>query len=62
MAACIAIPEADAIAADKLTLQLKWLPQAQFAGYYMAQSKGYYKRKTWRSTSSPAARISFRRA
>ncbi len=30
-------------AADKVTLQLKWLPQAQFAGYYVAQSKGYYK-------------------
>jgi NitT/TauT family transport system substrate-binding protein len=28
---------------DKVTLQLKWLPQAQFAGYYVAQSKGYYK-------------------
>ena len=30
-------------AADKITLQLKWLPQAQFAGYYVAQAKGYYK-------------------
>ena len=24
-------------------LQLKWLPQAQFMGYYVAQEKGYYK-------------------
>ena len=32
-----------AAAADKVTVQLKWLPQAQFAGYYVAQSKGYYK-------------------
>ena len=32
-----------AAAADKVTLQLKWLPQAQFAGYYVAQAKGYYK-------------------
>lgn len=24
-------------------LQLKWVPQAQFAGYYVAQEKGYYK-------------------
>jgi NitT/TauT family transport system substrate-binding protein len=32
-----------AIAADKVTVQLKWLPQAQFAGYYVAQAKGYYK-------------------
>jgi len=30
-------------AADKVTVQLKWLPQAQFAGYYMAAAKGYYK-------------------
>ncbi len=30
-------------AAEKVTVQLKWVPQAQFAGYYMAQAKGYYK-------------------
>lgn len=28
---------------DKLTLQLKWLPQSQFMGYYVAAAKGYYK-------------------
>jgi NitT/TauT family transport system substrate-binding protein len=27
----------------KVTLQLKWVAQAQFAGYYAAQAKGYYK-------------------
>lgn len=32
-----------ASAADKLTLQLKWVTQAQFAGYYVAQDKGFYK-------------------
>jgi NitT/TauT family transport system substrate-binding protein len=26
-----------------LTLQLKWLPQSQFMGYYVAQEKGYYE-------------------
>jgi NitT/TauT family transport system substrate-binding protein len=31
-----------AMAQDKLTLKLKWVPQAQFAGYYVAASKGYY--------------------
>jgi NitT/TauT family transport system substrate-binding protein len=37
-------PEAPAAAsADKVTLQLKWVPQAQFAGYYAAAAKGYYK-------------------
>ena len=30
-------------AADPLTLQLKWVAQAQFAGYYVAAAKGYYK-------------------
>lgn len=34
---------ATANAADKLTLQLKWVPQAQFAGYYVAKDKGFYK-------------------
>jgi NitT/TauT family transport system substrate-binding protein len=29
--------------ADKITLQLKWVTQAQFAGYYAAAAKGYYK-------------------
>ncbi|MGY5453405.1 ABC transporter substrate-binding protein [Agarivorans sp. MS3-6] len=30
-------------AAEKLTLQLKWVTQAQFAGYYVALNKGFYK-------------------
>ena len=30
-------------AADNLTFQLKWVVQAQFAGYYVAQAKGFYK-------------------
>src|SRR5471030_1276693 len=28
---------------EKVKLQLKWLPQSQFMGYYMAAEKGYYK-------------------
>lgn len=31
-----------AFAADALTLQLKWVTQAQFAGYLVAESKGFY--------------------
>jgi NitT/TauT family transport system substrate-binding protein len=27
---------------DKVKLQIKWVPQAQFAGYYVALEKGYY--------------------
>jgi NitT/TauT family transport system substrate-binding protein len=32
-----------AFAADRVTIQLKWVTQAQFAGYYVAKAKGYYK-------------------
>ena len=28
---------------DEVTLQLKWVTQAQFAGYYAAQEQGYYE-------------------
>ncbi len=34
---------ASAQAADTVNLQLKWVTQAQFAGYYVAQDKGFYK-------------------
>jgi NitT/TauT family transport system substrate-binding protein len=30
-------------AADPVTVQLKWVTQAQFAGYYVAKEKGFYK-------------------
>jgi len=32
-----------ATAADEVTLQLKWIPQYQFAGYFVAQQKGFYE-------------------
>ena len=31
-----------ASAQDSITLQLKWVTQAQFAGYLVAEAKGYY--------------------
>src|ERR1700726_3338707 len=34
---------ASAHAADKVTIQLKWVAQAQFAGYFVAKDKGFYK-------------------
>ena len=43
LAAVLAASGFAASAQEKVTVQLKWLPQAQFAGYYVAQSKGYYK-------------------
>src|SRR5215211_6730796 len=39
--AATASPEQQKLA--KVTLQLKWVTQAQFAGYYAALEKGYYK-------------------
>lgn len=33
----------DASALTKVKLQLKWFPQAQFAGFFVAQAKGFYK-------------------
>jgi NitT/TauT family transport system substrate-binding protein len=32
-----------ATAQERVTLQLKWVTQAQFAGYYVAKDKGFYK-------------------
>ncbi len=32
-----------ALAQEAVTLQLKWVTQAQFAGYYVAKEKGFYK-------------------
>jgi NitT/TauT family transport system substrate-binding protein len=34
--------EGRAQSADKVQLQLRWVPQAQFAGYYTARAKGLY--------------------
>ncbi|MFM9844407.1 MAG: ABC transporter substrate-binding protein [Dongiaceae bacterium] len=42
VAAAVAGFGARAEAADALTLQLKWVTQAQFAGYYVAKEKGFY--------------------
>ena len=41
-AAAVALSAGFAEAADKVTLQLKWVTQAQFAGYYVAADKGFY--------------------
>lgn len=43
LALLAAVPSVQAQSTEKMTLQLRWLPQAQFAGYYVAAAKGYYK-------------------
>ena len=41
LGAALAMFAGGAQAADDVTLQLKWVTQAQFAGYYVAQAKGF---------------------
>ena len=40
-------------AADDVTLQLKWVTQAQFAGYYVALDKGFYEEEGLNVTILP---------
>lgn len=40
-------------AADPLTLQLKWVTQAQFGGYYVALDKGFYEEEGLEMTVKP---------
>ncbi|MEL6127480.1 MAG: ABC transporter substrate-binding protein [Pseudomonadota bacterium] len=44
-----------ALAADEVTLQLQWVTQAQFAGYYVALEKGYYAAEGLDVTILPGA-------
>ncbi len=41
--AAFSLAAGSALAADEVTLQLKWVTQAQFAGYYVAKDKGFYE-------------------
>ncbi len=43
LAGGMSLAAVQAIAADAVTLQLKWVTQAQFAGYYVAKDKGFYE-------------------
>ena len=42
-----------AMAADDVTPQLKWVTQAQFAGYYVALDKGFYEEEDLNVTIKP---------
>ena len=42
-ALALAATTATAQELDELTLQLQWVTQAQFAGYYVAEDKGFYE-------------------
>ncbi|OBZ92533.1 nitrate ABC transporter substrate-binding protein [Pararhizobium polonicum] len=43
LASAFSLSAFQAVAADKVVLQLKWVTQAQFAGYYVAKDKGFYE-------------------
>ena len=42
-----------AASAEPVTLQLKWVTQAQFAGYYVAQAQGFYEEEGLDVTIKP---------
>lgn len=52
-AAALALTSGAAWSADALTLQLKWVTQAQFAGYYVAKDKGFYDEEDLDVTIKP---------
>jgi len=52
-AAALAMSIGIAQAADDVTLQLKWVTQAQFAGYFVAQDRGFYEEQDLNVTIKP---------
>ncbi len=52
-AAALGLGAAGAWAQDDVTLQLKWVTQAQFAGYYVAQEQGFYDEEDLNVTILP---------
>lgn len=53
LASFAALGAGAAQAADDVTLQLKWVTQAQFAGYYVALDKGFYEEEDLNVTIKP---------
>ncbi|MBM7068320.1 ABC transporter substrate-binding protein [Actibacterium sp. 188UL27-1] len=51
--AAFALTAGAAQAADDVTLQLQWVTQAQFAGYYVALDKGFYGEEDLNVTINP---------
>jgi NitT/TauT family transport system substrate-binding protein len=52
-AAVLAMTSGAAMAQDEVTLQLKWVTQAQFGGYYVALEKGFYEEENLDVTIKP---------
>ncbi len=52
-AMALAVTSGTAMAADDVTLQLKWVTQSQFAGYYVALDQGFYAEEDLNVTVLP---------
>ena len=52
-AVALSLMAGGAWAADDVTLQLKWVTQAQFAGYYVAKEQGFYEEEDLNVTILP---------
>ena len=53
LAGALSVLAGGALAADGVTLQLKWVTQAQFAGYYVALDQGFYEEEDLDVTIKP---------
>jgi len=53
MAGAFSLAASNTFAADKLTLQLKWVAQGQFGGYFVAKDKGFYEEEGLDVTIKP---------
>jgi NitT/TauT family transport system substrate-binding protein len=53
LAGAFSLTAFQALAADAVTLQLKWVTQSQFAGYYVAKDKGFYTEENLDVTIKP---------
>jgi NitT/TauT family transport system substrate-binding protein len=53
LALAMSLMAGSALAADKVVLQLKWVAQAQFAGYFVAKDKGFYEAEGLDVTINP---------
>jgi len=53
LAGALALGATQTFAADAVTMQLKWVTQAQFAGYFVAKDKGFYEEENLDVTIKP---------
>jgi NitT/TauT family transport system substrate-binding protein len=53
IALAVALSAGQAVALDPVTLQLKWVTQAQFGGYFVAEDKGFYEEEGLEVTINP---------